>query len=184
MSGNYLPGFRKFSIRFDRAVFDKSKLVKTLSKIREELAESWLPTLYSRKIRSQRTRSVALNVAARENQAEILYTLLGIELKVGKRRYACPDLATARYMRVFARIGCTEFAVPYDITRISAAADDLETSWQRTLLLLDENTREKPSRSKSQIRSRFIKTIRAEIFEIGAGDAMPQFDREKRRRTT
>ena len=80
---------------------------------------------------SQRTRVIAARSArARENQAEIQYTLLGIELKVGKRRFACPDLATARYMRVFARIGCREFAVPYDITQISAAADELETSWQ------------------------------------------------------
>lgn len=146
------------------------------------LADDWLPAVYKNKIRTQRTRSLSIDIPERENQAEIQYTLLGIELKVGKRRFACPDLATARYMRVFARLGCREFAVPYDITKISAAADDLETSWQRAMLLVEEKTRSKPTRSVSQSRSKLIKSIRSGITEIGAGDAMPQFDRETRQR--
>ena len=114
------------------------------------LADEWLPTIYREKIRPQRTRSVSIDVPERENEAGIQYTLLGIELKVGKQRFTCPDLATARYMRIFARIGCREFAVPYDITKISTVADDLETSWQRILLLLAEITIMRPSRSASQ----------------------------------
>src|SRR6478672_8687973 len=104
--------------------------------IREEMASDWLPTLYREKVRSQRTRAYTLEIAKRENAPEIQYTLMGIELKVGRKRFACPDLATARYLRVFARIGCTHFAVPYDISLLPAAADDLETSWQRSLVLL------------------------------------------------
>ncbi len=156
--------------------------MKIESTIRETLAEKWLPTIYLEKIRSQRTRSVKLEIAERENQAEIQYTLLGIELKVGRRRFACPDLSTARYMRVFARIGCNEFAIPYDITKISAAADELETAWQLTLLQFDEGNRDRSSKSLSQMRSRLIKTIRDEVRAIGAGDAMPQFDRKTRQR--
>lgn len=158
------------------------KFVKIEVTIRESLAEDWLPTIYAEKIRSQRTRSIEIDVPERENQAEIQYTLLGIELKVGNRRFACPDLATATYMRVFARIGCREFAVPYDITRISNAADDLETSWQRALILVDEETRGKPSRSVSQTRSKVVKAIRSEIAEIGAGDTMPEFNRATKQR--
>jgi hypothetical protein len=146
------------------------------------LASDWLPTIYKEKIRSQRTRSLSLDVAARENQAEIQYTLLGIELKVGNRRMSCPDLATARYMRVMARIGCRDFAIPYDITKISAAADELETSWHRSLLLLEKMTAKSPSRSVSQTRSRLIRTMREELAAIGAGDAMPAFDRETKQR--
>ena len=156
--------------------------MKIEAQIRESLAGDWLPTIYLEKIRSQRTRSVRLDVAERENLAEIQYTLLGIELKVGKRRFACPDLATARYMRVFARIGCREFAVPYDITRISAAADDLETSWQRALILVEEETRGKPSRSATQLRSRMVKAIRNEITDIGPGETMPEFNRATKQR--
>ena len=137
------------------------------------LADDWLPNLYKTKVRSQRTRSVHLDIAGRENKAEIFYTLLGIELKVGRRRFACPDLATARYLRVFARIGCREFAIPYDITHISGIADELETSWQRSLVLIE---------GKSPNRTALIKTLRNEINAFGPGDPMPLFDRETKQR--
>lgn len=150
--------------------------------IAAELAIEWLPNIYRDKIRSQRTRSITIGVPEKLNVAEIQYTLLGIELKVGKTRFACPDLATARYMRVFARIGCTEFAIPYDITKISAAADDLETSWQRSLLLLDDRSKNDSPRLISSFRTKLVKAIRAELTEIGPGEAMPAFDRQTRQR--
>src|SRR5438128_2356047 len=83
------------------------------AQIKASLGDEWLPELYRSKVRVQRTRSYRMEVPARENTAEIQYTLLGIDLKVGRRRFACPDLATARYLRVFARAGCSEFAIPY-----------------------------------------------------------------------
>lgn len=153
-----------------------------VAEICASLAGEWLPLIYKNKIRPQRTRSIEIDVPARVNRADIQYTLLGIELKVGKRRFACPDLATARYMRVMARIGCREFAIPYDITKISASADKLETAWQRTLLVLEQITGGRPSASISRMRSKLLKAIRDEIAEIGAGDAMPEFDRQTRRR--
>lgn len=147
--------------------------MKIEEKIRETLADDWLPNLYKIRVRSQRTRSVHLDIATRDNKAEILYTLLGIELKVGRRRFACPDLATARYLRVFARIGCRDFAIPYDITLISGIADELETSWQRTLVL---------TKGKTPTRAALIKTLRNEINAYGPGDPMPLFDRETKQR--
>ncbi len=156
--------------------------MKIETTIRENLAKNWLPSIYEEKIRSQRTRSVQIEVPERENQAEIQYTLLGIELKVGRRRFACPDLAVARYMRIFARLGCRDFAIPYDITKISAAADDLETSWQRTHLLLTKLTEGKQSSVISRTRSKLIKMIRDELGDIGSGEAMPNFNRETKQR--
>ena len=153
------------------------------AEIAAELADEWLPNLYRGKVRSQRTRSITIVVPERLNVAEIQYTLLGIELKVGKTRFACPDLATARYMRVFARLGCTAFAIPYDITKISAAADDLETSWQRSLLLLEDRSKNDQPRSISSVRTKLVKAIRTELVEIGPGDAMPAFDRQTRQRS-
>ncbi len=142
------------------------------AEISASLVDEWLPTIYKEKVRSQRTRSYHLEIPVRENRAEIQYTLLGIELKIGKRRFACPDLATGRYLRVFARIGCRDFAVPYDISQISGIADALETSWQRTLIL---------SADPVTLRA-VIKAIRTEITKIGPGDAMPLFDRETKQR--
>lgn len=147
------------------------------AEIRASMTEAWLPAIYEKKIRSQRTRSYKLNIPKKENRADIQYTLLGIELKVGRKRYACPDLATARYLRVFARLGCNEFAVPYDITKISPAADEIETSWQRSLVLL-----EKLAGNDAAARTSLIKTLRNEIVKIGPGDAMPLFDRDTKQR--
>src|SRR6186713_2727368 len=128
-----------------------------------------IATIYSQRIRTIRTRSYALEIPERENDVQILHTLLGIELKVGRRRFACPDLPTARYMRVFARLGCGEFAVPYDITKISTLADELETSWQRALLLLEATTTGLTDRQQKRRRSDYIKSVRTEIAAIGPG---------------
>lgn len=142
--------------------------------IKDQLADEWIPTIYADKIRTQRTRAVEMEIPERENQAEILYTLLGIELKVGKRRIGCPDLATARYLRVFARIGCRKVAVPYDISKISVIADELETAWQKALLIVANE----PPRTRSAL----IKTMRTEINDAGAGEAMPEFKQSTRQR--
>ena len=143
--------------------------------VRDTLGDEWLPAIYGKKIRSRRTRSHKLDIAPREHDPAIQYTLLGIELKIGRKRFACPDLATARYLRVFARLGVREFAVPYDITQISALADELETSWQRSLLVLEKE-------GHADSRSKLIKAVRDEIARIGPGDAMPLFDRETKQR--
>lgn len=153
-----------------------------LSAIRSQLVDAWIPELYLKKVRSQRTRSVQIVVPARLNAAEIQYTLLGIELKVGRRRHSCPDLATARYMRVFARIGVADFAMPYDITKISVVADELETAWQKLLLVAKESGKELSEQGKKRALNQLMKTLREEIAEIGPGEAMPKFDRETRRR--
>jgi len=146
------------------------------------LASEWIPAIYLDKIRSQRTRSYVLEIPERENTAEIQYTLLGIELKVGKRRFSCPDLAMARYLRVFARFGCRSFAVPYDITKISAAADELETSWQKMLLLADAASDDSSEAARKRLRAALLRRLRAEIAEAGAGPLMPQFDRPTKQR--
>jgi hypothetical protein len=145
-----------------------------LNELRDALDDQWIPAMYEKKVRSQRTRSLGMAVPARENSPEIFHTLLGIELKVGKTRIACPDLATARYLCVFARLGCVEIAVPYDISKISRIADDLETAWQRMNLFLRD--------AKPRARSVIIRAIREEISEIGAGELMPEFKQSTKQR--
>jgi len=113
-----------------------------------------------------------------------MHTLLGIELKVGRQRFSCPELPTARYMRVFARLGCREFAVPYDITKISTLADELETSWQRALLLLEATTAGLSDRQAKRRRSDYIKTVRLEIAAIGPGEKMPLFNQSTKQRSS
>ncbi len=150
--------------------------------IREKLGAEWLPEIYRAKVRSQRTRAHRLEVAPHENRAVIQHTLLGIELKVGNQRLACPDLSTARYLQIFARLGCQNVAVPYDITKISTLADELESSWQKILLLLEDSAGDKTAAVKGRMRANLIKELRREIEKIGAGSLMPEFKQSTKQR--
>jgi len=141
-----------------------------------------LAAIYAEKIRTLRTRSCSLEIPERENDVKILHTLLGIELQVGRRRFSCPDLATARYMLVFARLGCREFAIPYDITKISTLADELETAWQRSLLILETGSGELSDQQRKRRRSSLFRSIRSELAEIGPGERMPEFNQSTKQR--
>ncbi len=161
-----------------------TNFMNTGVEIRETIGGDWIPLIYREKIRTQRTRSFTMDVPERENAAETLHTLLGIELKVGKNRFSCPDLATARYLQVFARIGCRSVAIPYDITKISVLADELEVAWHKLLLIHDKNIGQKSPQAKGRSRSALIRQIRDEINELGAGDAMPEFKNSTRQRNS
>jgi hypothetical protein len=129
-----------------------------------------------------RTRSYTFGPIRRNQRVDIQHTLLGVELKVGPRRLLCPDLATARYLSVFARIGCKEVAVPYDITRISLLADELESSWHRMLLLADHKASARPDSFRARIRGLLIAKLRGEISAAGAGTAVPEFRQSTKQR--
>jgi len=148
----------------------------------EKLQNSWIPTVYLDKVRSQRTRSYVMDIPERENKPEILFTLLGIELKVGKKRFSCPDLATARYLLVFARLGCRDVAIPYDITKISVIADELEVAWQKLLLFHDDQLAGSSPQGYGRSRAALVRKVRQEITETGAGSQMPEFKNSTRQR--
>ncbi len=150
--------------------------------IKAELGDEWIPLVYRTKIRSHRTRAFEIYVPEKENDISIEHTLLGIQLRSPERSIACPDLSTARYLRVFARIGYRRVAVPYDITKIPAIADELESSWQRTLLLLGEYAGDCSPQVSGRYRAGLIRLLRNELNEVGAGDMMPAFDAETRQR--
>jgi hypothetical protein len=148
----------------------------------DQLGDLSIDAIYRDRILSQRTRRYELRLPKRRSTPEILHTLLGIEVKIGQRRLMCPDLATARYLSVFARLGCEVFAVPYDITQTSRLADELESSWHRTLLFADDLTRGYSDRQKNRIYRRVVGELRARIAQLGAGPRYPQFELRGRRR--
>ena len=150
--------------------------------LKQKLGDEWPPRVYREQILPLRTRSHAVPPAVRNASVEVQHTLLGIELQVGRRRVSCPDLATARYLSVFARAGVSEVAVPYDITKISHLADELESAWQRMLLLTDHLTQGRADTFRSRARSAAAKAARIEIEEAGAGAAIPEFRQETRQR--
>ena len=151
-------------------------------KIEQELGEAWLPRIYRERILKLRTRSYHFEALKPGSKVSVEHTLLGVELKVRKRRLLCPDLATARYLSVFARVGCNDVAVPYDITKISRLADDLESSWYRTMLLVEEQSREVGKKTSTRLRGLVFATIRHEILAAGAGTRIPEFRQNTKQR--
>ncbi|HEV2913824.1 MAG TPA: hypothetical protein VGX92_11150 [Pyrinomonadaceae bacterium] len=156
-----------------------------VTEIKAALGELWMPRIYSERILRLRTRSHHLNVPARaaaSHSVEVQHTLLGVELKTGRHRTFCPDLATARYLAVFARAGCRDVAVPYDITQISRLADELESSWHRMLLLIEKASEKRSRTFHSRLRALLLSEVRAEITELGAGTPVPQFNQNTKQR--
>lgn len=152
------------------------------AEVTRQLGSLSIPAIYRDKIRPQRTRQYELRATTKKPPVEVLHTLLGIELKVGNRRLLCPDLATARYLSVFARLGCDLIAVPYDITQISWIADELESSWHRMMLLIDHWTDGRSERLRALVRRRLIGEARAAIDSLGAGSRFPEFNQPRRQR--
>lgn len=148
--------------------------------IEDTMGETWLPGIYRDRILQLRTRSYVFPAIAKPSAPEIQHTLLGIELKVGRKRMLCPDLATARYLAVFARAGCAAIAIPYDITRISHLADELESSWHRMLLLADRLTQNRGEAFATRVRRVLIGKVRVAIAVAGAGPRIPEFKQSTR----
>ncbi|MGH9929857.1 MAG: hypothetical protein ACREA9_11620 [Pyrinomonadaceae bacterium] len=152
------------------------------AQVKAELNDAWLPNIYRQRILSKRTRSYRFAGLTNKSRVEIQHTLLGVELKTGRRRLLCPDLATARYLSIFARAGCEHVAVPYDITRISQLADELESSWHRMFLLVNHHAAGESDAFRTRISRLLVAKIRAEISELGAGAPAPEFNQATKQR--
>ncbi len=151
--------------------------------VRAELGDEWLPVVYRERVKTLRTRAFRLPAAPKSaSDVEVQHTLLGVELRIGRRRVSCPDLATARYLAVFARAGCTDVAVPYDITKISRLADGLERAWQRTLLLADHLAAGRAQAFRTRLKKFIVERAREGVVAEGAGAAVPAFNQDTRQR--
>jgi hypothetical protein len=152
-----------------------------VAQVKIDLGEAWLGHIYGR-ILKMRTRSFHFPSSKPGARVEIHHTLLGVELKIGTRRLLCPDLATARYLAVFARLAVSDIAVPYDITRVSQLADELESSWHRMLLLADDYASDASQRFRTRTRGLLIAKLRAELSAAGPGTVRPQFRESTKQR--
>src|SRR6185369_6652389 len=135
-----------------RALQKADTAADLVSRITNELDGQSISNLYERLVLSGRSRQYQLDAERRAGRTEIMHTLLGVELKIGRRRLLCPDLATARYLNVFARLGVDLIAVPYDISQISRIADEFESAWHRTLLLVEHFARGRSDRLRNKVQ--------------------------------
>ncbi|HKX28170.1 MAG TPA: hypothetical protein VJ302_10780 [Blastocatellia bacterium] len=158
------------------------KADELIEEVKRQLGDQLISAIYRDRVRTIRTRRHQLSAPAKKVEVEVMHTLLGIELKIGKRRLLCPDLSTARYLAVFARFGVSEVAVPYDITQISRLADDLESSWHRMLMLAEHLTIERSGALRNRVRAGLIANQRLEVHALGSGPAIPQFNQNTKQR--
>lgn len=107
--------------------------------------------LYRKEVLPHRRRRVQL--PGRKCRPQILYTFLGFEVKAGKKRLTCPDLTTARYLKIFAEIGLAEVYLPYDPTRTARILPGLESAFQRIQEELLQTPLPSPRRQGARIRA-------------------------------
>jgi len=81
---------------------------------------------YRQKVLTKKTRAVSL--PGRKNSARILYTLLGYEVQVARKRMSCPDSVTARYIRLFSELGFSSIQIPCDPTVTAELIPGFETA--------------------------------------------------------
>ncbi|HMS10807.1 MAG TPA: hypothetical protein PKE66_15085 [Pyrinomonadaceae bacterium] len=152
------------------------------AEIRNAIGDSWIPQIYADRVRPLRTRAFEMDIAERESSPEIMDTLLGCELKAGRVRVACPTRPVARYLAVFARLGCRKVAVPYDITQIPELADEFERAWALAEKHLALAAAGLSPQSAGRLRAALIREMRTEIAKIGSGEMMPLFDTSTKQR--
>lgn len=87
-----------------------------------------IQAIYETEVLARRHRRVKL--AGRRHPAHLMQTFLGYEVKLGRKRIACPDLVTARYLALFGEIGMPAIALPYDPTVTSALLPALESAFE------------------------------------------------------
>ncbi len=106
--------------------YDVALKVSTDARIQEEIEE--LSCIYAR-VMSRPTRVVSL--PGRKCDPQIVDTFLGYELKVFRKRITCPDMTTARYLRIFAGLGMAAIRTPYDPTHTIRVVPELERCLKR-----------------------------------------------------
>jgi hypothetical protein len=83
--------------------------------------------LYRQRVLPQKTRTIRL--LGRKCSGKIIRTLLGYEVKAAYKRVHCPDLVTARYLKLFSELGCRSIRLPYDPTVTDQLIPDLEDAF-------------------------------------------------------
>ena len=118
-----------------------------------------LSTIYYNEILTKNTRNILLT--GRKCQPHIIYTFLGFELKSGRKRINCPDINTARYLKIFSELGMPSIKIPYNPTQINQVLSELEQILESIKKLL---LAEKLDKKQHQLKLRKLyKEIRTQL---------------------
>ena len=104
------------------------------SQIRDEVER--IRQIYCTDVLQKKNRQVGL--LGRKCSPQVLYTFLGFELKMGRKRVHCPDVTSARYLQIFAEVGMHSARIPYDPSHTALLLPGLEHALNRIKALLLE----------------------------------------------
>ena len=93
--------------------------------LRDTISSTGFVDLYRQKVLTQNTRT--LRLLGRKSDARIIHTLLGYEVQASYKRIQCPDMVTARYLKLFSELGCHSIKLPYDPTLTALLIPEFET---------------------------------------------------------
>jgi len=96
--------------------------------LRDSLGNNDFVDLYRQRVLTKNSRT--LRLLGRKNQARIIHTLLGFEVQAGYKRIQCPDMVTARYLKLFSELGCHSIKLPYDPTLTAELIPQFESMLQ------------------------------------------------------
>lgn len=104
-------------------------LVRILQALQTKGVSTDLVDIYRQKVLTQKTRTIRL--LGRKGSAKIIHSLLGYEVQASYKRIHCPDLVTARYVKLFSDLGCHSINLPYDPSVTAQLIPELENEVQR-----------------------------------------------------
>ena len=87
--------------------------------------------IYRSEVLTQKTRTIRL--LGVKSSTKIIQTLLGYEVQSMHKRIHCPDLVTARYLKLFSELGCHSIRLPYDPTVTARLVPIMESAVQSSL---------------------------------------------------
>ena len=110
--------------RSELAQIPKSTKISFRDILQTAINGTGIADLYRQKVLTQQTRNIRL--LGRKSSARILHTLLGFEVQASYKRIQCPDMVTARYIRLFSELGCHSIKLPYDPTKTAQLIPEFE----------------------------------------------------------
>jgi hypothetical protein len=109
-----------------RSNVSPNRKIQHIQRLQSSDKYSSLIEAYKTQVLTQKTRTIRL--LGRKSSAKIIHTLLGFEVQASYKRIQCPDLVTARYLRLFSELGCHSIKLPYDPTLTEKLIPEFEAA--------------------------------------------------------
>ncbi len=129
-----LPGITELHageevIRIKNSRIPHRKILAALETSTETELAGGLVEIYRTQVIPVKTRTIQL--LGRKSSPRIVNTLLGYEVQAAYKRVHCPDMVTARYLKLFTEVGCRNIRIPYDPTVTASLLPAMEASIER-----------------------------------------------------